>query len=269
MTSGYHGSSIIKLLRSLLPILLSHHPDCSIFHMDTIPIFRTRICLGCSLTYPIAIALLVSYFLIGWEVPTFFIHSELLMVASLVLGSVQFLKYTIPVRGTAFRVIVKIALGLSLGGLVVWILSFPGPWWVKLGLFFLAAIIISMIGTYRYNYLRRTCSTCMYHGDWELCFGFRTLNKHTLLKQRMSKVHLRALMFDEATKRRTGERSIDPVKAQTFPEPPLDDPPPWLYFDDSYRIPWLPLTGLEVRSRSELRSILAPKDGVHISNFQK
>ncbi len=250
---GWIGE-IWHILKSISPFILSHHPVCSKFDSDTFGFLGRRICLGCSITYPIAVLVLVLDILLRCDrsIGTWIVHKEWLLIASIAMGSLQALKYLYPPQMKSLRIAVKIALGVSIGGLTVWFFTFPAIFAIQFGMFIIFAAALGFVASYRYNYLRRICSGCIYHGDWDLCFGFRTLNHHCRLRPKMSKQALRSMIFDRTRKRRWDREEAGVRGCFHRVEPHLEDRPPWLYDEPSYVVPWLPRTGLEVRCRSEI-----------------
>jgi hypothetical protein len=243
-----------QIIKGIFPIILSHHPVCSKFDSDTYGVLGWRICLGCSTTYPVAVMVVVMDILLRWDrlIGTWIVHKEWLLFAGVVLGSMQVIKYLHPPQTKSLRIAVKIALGLSIGGLTVWFFTFPAIFAIQFGMFITFAFILGFVASYRYNYLRTICAGCIYHGDWDLCYGFRTLNHHCRMRPKMSKQALRSIIFDRMRKRRwDGEdRAIRGCFHRE--EPHLDDVPPWLYDEPSYVVPWLPRTGLEVERSSDV-----------------
>ena len=211
--------------------------------------------MGCSTSYPIAAILVISCAILRWDrfFGTILLHKDLLLALALFLGSFQLLKYIVPFRSRSIRILVKVALGISLGSLIVWALTLPLGIYSRYAalLFFFSAI--ALLGTYRYNYLRKVCSGCIYHGDWDICYGFRTLNSYDRVRNISRRHGVFSLIFDERRKEGLFEKEGLPTReAHSLPEPELEDGPPWLFHSESYRIPWLPLTGLEVRERGRI-----------------
>jgi hypothetical protein len=242
----------IQIVRRIVPILISHHPMCSRFHGDTFGLFGRRICLGCATVYPIALSLIVLDILFRWDraIPTLFLHKDLLIASCIFLGSLQMLKYISPPDTKFLRIAVKVALGLAIGGVFVWIFTLPTLFLVQMALFIAFSSASALLASYRYNYLRSTCAGCIYHGDWDICFGFRTLNQHCRIPHDLRGRALRSLIFDRSRKQRLESKGTPQACVRS--EPGLEDPNIWLYHEPGYSIFWLPRTGLEVTDQSEV-----------------
>ncbi|MDG6223957.1 MAG: hypothetical protein QCI82_00410 [Candidatus Thermoplasmatota archaeon] len=211
--------------------------------------------MGCSTSYTIAALLVISCAFLRWDLyfGTMLLHKDLLLSLALLLGSFQLLKYIVPFRSRSIRVLVKAALGISLGSLCVWALTLPVPLYTRFAGLLAIISSIALLGTYRYNYLRKVCSGCIYHGDWDICYGFRTLNSHDRLRNISRRHGIFSLIFDERRKEGLFEKEgLPPREAYSLLEPELEDDPPWLFHNESYRIPWLPRTGLEVSDKKDI-----------------
>jgi hypothetical protein len=232
---------VSSVFKALLPFLLSHHPLCSFYKDDTYALFGRRFCLGCSITYPTAILVAVLVLVTGiyrlFPEPIF--HQSLLLAFSVLLGVVHMVKYRNRFKGLKMRVAVKAALGFSIAGSVVWILTFPTNWPVVLLFFILFLVLFSFMGTFRLYYFQRICAGCIYHGDWDLCFGFRGLNRYHAIKSIGRKRRLYLLMFDRE-KRKTYPIREGPTASADDYEPDLADNVNWLYTDGKKGIPWVP-----------------------------
>ena len=246
---------IANTIRRIAPLLISHHPDCSRFDKDTYRIFGKSICMGCSTAYPVATLLVISCAILRWDrsFSTLLIHKDLLLIIALSFGSFQMLKYILVIRSQVMRILIKIALGISLGSLIVWALTLPVAMYSRYAALLFFFSMIALVGTYRYNYLRKVCSGCVYHGDWDICYGFRNLNFHGRVRSIKDRLRIFSLIFDMKRKENLTKKGDYPLRdAYLLPEPALQDHPPWLYHNESYRIPWLPKTGLEVSERKDI-----------------
>jgi hypothetical protein len=244
------GPGLIDHLRRLVPLLLAHHPDCVYFHDDTYEFLGRRICLGCSVTYPIALLLILSAFFFDWyrNLPGVFFHQDILLVISLSLGFIQFLKYNINKGNRLLAVGSKVTLGFSLGGLMVWVFTLPIPIFLRLLLFGLSYILIQLLGVLRLRSMRMRCSECVYHGDWEICRGFRSVNRYDEFLKFSSQAAINRIIFkkDKIRKRST-------VRTAHEDNPPdLHADSTWLFDDGSYSLPFVPKTGLEVERYEDI-----------------
>lgn len=91
-------------------LLLSHHPDCDCFKDDVIIIGGYRLCAGCVMAYPIAIALLILI----WPVNRYSVYIAIIFaMISLLRKFIKNKKIKIVLRGVA-----GLALGFGFGGLI-------------------------------------------------------------------------------------------------------------------------------------------------------
>jgi hypothetical protein len=220
------------------------------FERDTFRIADTTFCLGCAMAYPTAVLTLILFVLFRWDrlFPTLIFHRESLLALAVLLGCLQFIKYKVPLRSRSFRASVKVALGASIGMVFFWIFTLPTNLIISIAILILFSLAAMLIATYRFVYIRKVCAGCVYHGDWDICYGFRGFNLFCRLGIG-NPARIRRNIFDRGTKKRLMERGEE-GGCPAILEPPLNDVPEWLYHEDSYRIPWLPLTGLEVTDRS-------------------
>ncbi len=244
---------VMAVFKVLLPFLFSHHPICSFFSHDTYTIFGRRFCLGCSITYPLAIITVLILSMTGAHknLPEPIFHQSILLLSSIIMGSIQGLKYGSTTEGRTYRIIVKVLLGLAIGGVVFWTLTLPIIWPFRIGLLFGAIVSIMFLGTFRILYMRRICAGCIYHGDWDICYGFRGINRYHAFRDITSTRKLSNLIFDRDRKKKA-PHGTGPSAFEDDREPPLKDDIRWLYHDGKGDIAWLPKTGLEVSSVYQL-----------------
>lgn len=240
-----------RTLKGIFPILLSHHPLCSIYHDDTYELFGRRFCMGCTVSYPTMAIIILTWVLFDpWkDIPEIIFHLDIILAASILFGSFQFLKYTRDTEGKLPKFLIKASLGISLGLGTVWIFSLPITFLARILIFILSIFLIQMFILLRIPHIRRRCSKCQYHGDWDICYGFRTLNKYHHFRNIKERKRIRNLMFDRERKK-SAPYSDETLSSE--PEPDLYDPPAWLYHDDTFDSPLTGRTGLEVRSIKEI-----------------
>jgi hypothetical protein len=91
-------------------LLLSHHPDCECFKDDVIDVGGYKLCAGCVMAYPIAIALFISI----WPVSQYSVYiSIILILISLTRKFIGNVFFKLTLRGVA-----GLGLGFGLGGLI-------------------------------------------------------------------------------------------------------------------------------------------------------
>lgn len=112
-------------------LLLSHHPDYPCFKDDVIVLFNRRICAGCLLGYPTALAVLVLLRPSGYE--SVFFALVLALVSQL-----RSLSGNRIIRNLG-RVVAGIAFGFGLGG---------GYWALVNGNWLAVAVLIAGAGMY-------------------------------------------------------------------------------------------------------------------------
>jgi len=255
MGSRVDASEVLRYARALMPIVLSHHPDCSFFHGDTIPLpfSRYRLCLGCSVSYPLAFLLPIVALLTGWyeRMPDLILPNGSVLAAGVILCLPQIAKYAIVRGGKLWRVTVKLSLGMGLGCGILWVLILPIPVVVRVVVLIAIVISVLFLGSVRYNYIRRICSSCIYHGDWDICYGFRRINLYCSLGNRRGPL-LQRTILDIRTKRRMLAKQDGPPGRCDDQEPPLTDGKIWILDDPAYVVPWLPRTGLEAGMSSDI-----------------
>jgi hypothetical protein len=112
-------------------LLLSHHPNQPCFDDDVIVLFNRRICAGCLLAYPTALAVLL----------VFRPFAEVSILIALVLAVLSQARRLIknPAVQHFFRLVAGIALGFGLGGMY---------WAVVNGQWVLIFLLIAGAGLY-------------------------------------------------------------------------------------------------------------------------
>ncbi|MBN1540182.1 MAG: hypothetical protein JW939_08575 [Candidatus Thermoplasmatota archaeon] len=248
-------NEIIKTMRTLAPFLLSHHPDCSFFDNDVFQVSGKRICLGCSIAYPTAVLLIILSIFTGWyrSLPEFIFHQDMLFCASLLLGSLQFIKYQGIRSSRTANILVKASLGLSLGGITVWIFTTPIHFVFRIVMFIVFFISLQFVGTMRFRSIRDVCSNCIYHGDWDICYGFRDLNRYHDFSH-VDRRGLERLIFDKKRKQRMAFR-VNRSRKRGHRIDLRDASKRWVYHDKAYDVPWLPGTGSEVSRYEDILRI--------------
>lgn len=240
------------LFGALLPFLLSHHPMCSFFHNDTYRIFGREFCLGCSITYPSALLFFIIILLTrsyrSFPEPVF--HQSILLLASMIFGSLQLVKYRSERRGLSFKILIKVLLGASMAGAAIWVLTIPAPVWIILLFLIAGLVLLSFIGSFRLMYVNRICSGCIYHGDWDICFGFRGLNRYHFFKHIRSERRIIDLIFDKKKKNSKWTRT-GPQANFKDPEPELISDNSWI-LDENYVFPWIPKQSSSITSKEHL-----------------
>lgn len=252
MSSGIGRLVSKPTTRAIVGLLMAHHPDCSMFYGDTFRIGGRSFCLGCAITYPTAVLALMAFILFPIEsaFPTLLVHREPLLALGIAMGFLQLIKYRARIDSRPFRITVKVVLGMSIGTILFWIFTLPAPLIVSIMVLFIFSAGGMMIATYRYVYIRKVCAGCIYHGDWDICFGFRGFNLFCRMGRGGPRKVIENIFRKEMKMRLMREGVANGCLMNE--EPRLVDASKWLYHEQAYKVPWLPLTGLEVTRRSEI-----------------
>ena len=164
---------LILYIRSLKPIVLSHHPNCDKFKEHTFKIGKYQFCIGCFIGYPVAILGVLIIFLFNL---TNIMESTLLFITGIILMSTFILS---PLKLTKFKVIKiiqKILFNLGGAFLFWWIFTLPNHFFINFLLFFLVfGIALALVNAYHAFSFYRTCKKCEFSLDWENCPGFKAL----------------------------------------------------------------------------------------------
>ncbi|MFX1573336.1 MAG: hypothetical protein ACFFB0_11355 [Promethearchaeota archaeon] len=164
---------LILYIRSLKPIILSHHPNCKEFKEHTFKIGKYRFCIGCFIGYPVAImGVLLIFFLNLISV----MGSTLLFTTGIILMSTFLLSPLKFTRIKVIKIVQKILFNLGGAFLFWWIFTLPNHFFINFLLFFLIfGIALALVNAYHAFSLYRTCKKCEFSLDWENCPGFKLL----------------------------------------------------------------------------------------------
>jgi hypothetical protein len=182
--------------------------------------------------------------------PEPFFHQSLLLLGSLIIGSLQLMKYRIRSSSSSLRFLVKVSYGIAVGGIYTWILLLPMDWRILVPVGLLFTFTFGFFSTFRLMYVNKICSGCIYHGDWDICFGFRGLNRYHSVSHIRSKKKIQEIMFDR-NRKRSLPISFHPPASINDIEPPLKDHRKWL-ISDTRIFPWLPVRTMIVDRRENI-----------------
>ena len=164
---------LILYIRSLKPIILSHHPNCDAFKEHTIKIGKYRFCIGCFIGYPVAILGVLMIFLLDL---INIIESNLLFITSIILMSTFILSPLKLTKFKAIKIIQKVLFNLGGAFLFWWIFTLPNHFFINFLLFFLIfGIALALVNAYHAFSFYRTCKKCEFSLNWEKCPGFKAL----------------------------------------------------------------------------------------------
>lgn len=146
--------------------LLAHHPLCGCFEADLLKLGPYQLCLGCTLAYPLALLVVLFWWL--WGLPGIWWQH---LLAGLLCGSIQFLSLAGLTLRRPHKLVVKSLLGLGMGLTTVGVLALPVFWTVRLMLLLNLSLLATMLGRYRIRGLRRVCEACVWEARWRSCPG--------------------------------------------------------------------------------------------------
>jgi hypothetical protein len=149
------------------PFILSHHPHCKYFEDDVYHVGKHRLCIGCFTSYPVAIIVVVLWFL--GVLPD---HWFLLILVGFFFGLIQLLSFTRLTDKKGVKIVVKFFLGLGFGFFASGILAMPIPLWFKVLTFINLGILTGLLGIFRYKKVSKICEICEYKGNYTICPGF-------------------------------------------------------------------------------------------------
>jgi hypothetical protein len=167
----------IKLyIKSLKPIILSHHPNCKNFENHTIKLRSKRFCIGCFVGYPSAVLGLIFLFLFSLY---FKLTQEFLFITSLVLLSTFFLSLFNLTEIKMIKVFQKISIGLGSSFILFWTLNLQVILFLKIVVFFLLfSFLVFVFNIYHSYGFYRTCKKCEFSSNMKECPGFKEINKY-------------------------------------------------------------------------------------------
>jgi hypothetical protein len=160
-------------VRSLKPLLLSHHPNCQNFENHIFKIGKYRFCIGCFIGYPVAIiTVVVLYFLLNLpEIdPNILFWIGVGFMTSFILSPLKLTRYK------PIKIGQKILFNIGGAFLFWWTWSFTRSLIINLLLFIgLFSIFFALVNVYHSYGLYTICRECEYHLQWELCPGFEDI----------------------------------------------------------------------------------------------
>ncbi len=169
-----HIISKLKLyLRSIKPLLLSHHPDCENFKEHTFSIGTKKFCIGCFIGYPFAFIGVITIYIINLFLN---FSSDLLLIVGLILMSSFILSPLKLTKRKSIKILQKAIFNLGGAFLFWWIFFLPNPFFINFLLFFfIFSFLLLLVNTYHAYSFYRTCKKCEFSLDWENCPGFKKL----------------------------------------------------------------------------------------------
>lgn len=172
-------SDIFHAFPKLVPLILSHHPDCEPYRKDVLRLGKLRLCRGCTISYGLVLIWVASYIL-SPDIRGLFdpFSPGLIIGAGVVLGLFQVLRGIYRSLSVIGRSLVKVALGSGIGLILIGIfqleLGFWVTFWTIMGLF----VVYGLLGgSLRFFYMKRTCEECEFRGDLKNCPGLSAIKE--------------------------------------------------------------------------------------------
>ena len=151
-------------------MVTSHAPDCREYRGEFLRIGRLKLCVGCFVSYPLAILIVVSYLIFGnvLGIP-FYAY----IVFGAIFGMFQVLNLLNVSKHPVSKVIVKICLGIGLGLITIGVFTIPLHLIFRIVIFFFLVNIARAIGGFRLQRMEKICKKCPQYDNWYYCEGFK------------------------------------------------------------------------------------------------
>lgn len=166
-------ADLFRYIRSFIPLLLSHHPECEEFKDHTLNIGKMRLCIGCFIGYPSGI---IGIFLLFYSKLVFIISSQILITIGIILLSTFLLSPLKLIRNKKLKIIQKIIIGFG-GAFLFWgIRNLPYPQNVRILIFnYTFGGLLSILNLYHAYGFFSHCYRCQISFNWGMCSGFITI----------------------------------------------------------------------------------------------
>ena len=167
--------NIFRICRDFIritgPHLLSHHPHCRMYDRDVLRIGKIRLCSGCFIAYPTAIAVIVYGSVTGlsYQYPWYYY-----MISGIIVGLSQFI--SLFGRGERFRHLIKFFLGLGIGLTTIGVFRFPVHICLSILIFYLLVVLAGFFANKRVLKIENICEKCKYKKDWYHCPGLKKVH---------------------------------------------------------------------------------------------
>ncbi len=163
-------------IKSLKPLLLTHHPDCQHFENHTFKLGKYRLCIGCFIGYPVAIiSVIFLYILFGFIQ----IDSLVMFIIGASCMSVFLLSPLKLTKSRSVKVIQKVIFNVGGAFLFWWVFTLtPSILFNTLVFIILFGMLLTLVNIYHSYSLYRTCKRCSYALEWDKCPGFSRLYKY-------------------------------------------------------------------------------------------
>jgi hypothetical protein len=160
------------LVKSLYPLITSHSPDCTTFEGEFFSIGRVKLCVGCFLSYPLAILFVVLYLVFGnvLGIPFYFY-----ILFGAVFGLFQLLNLLNISNLRVSKIIVKLCLGIGLGMITIGIFTIPIHLIFRILIFIVGMSMARSIAGFRLYRIEKICKKCPQYDNWYYCDGFKVV----------------------------------------------------------------------------------------------
>ncbi len=169
----------------LLPIFLSHHPDCKKFKNHTFKIGEIRLCVGCFVAYPVGIIsmLFFNYIKLDQELPAHWI----LTLSGLCMSTTA-LSFTALIEIKPIKVFQKATIPIGVAFFLIWIRTLSLSKEAKVYLAMSTIGIVLLLFNLKHMYgILKSCYYCETTFAWSTCEGFERI------RMRMEKFHIENL----------------------------------------------------------------------------
>jgi hypothetical protein len=167
---------IFNVIKSFLPLILSHHPNCGDFKTHTIKIKGYQFCIGCFVGYPSA---LIGMGLIGLSYLPLILSSE----AFFIIGAILIFSFILSplgiIRSKPIKIIQKFTIGMGASFTYWGIRLLTIPRTDKYVLFLLIfGPLVSILNLYHTYGFLKTCKKCATPFNWAICDGFKMIREN-------------------------------------------------------------------------------------------
>ncbi|MHA1819804.1 MAG: hypothetical protein ACTSU2_10615 [Promethearchaeota archaeon] len=158
-----------NMLSALKPIILSHHPMCDKFKDHTFRAFGKDLCIGCFITYPTIIIVLIIGYIFKFFNPE---NYATLIKHGFWFLSVYILSIVGLTKNKKVKILSKIVIGLGLAQILAGFWYMPLPKWLNIVVIILFSQGLSTImNIKRVLEMNKICDKCEWKRDWEHCPG--------------------------------------------------------------------------------------------------
>jgi len=165
--------SALLTLKSFLPLIISHHPECEHFKGHTIKLGRVRLCIGCYIGYPSAILGILLIDILNLR--SFFSLQAFQNIGILFL-LFFFLSFTGITNIKIIKIVQKFLTGIGSSFLFwsIWYqpISYNERYFTFATVF---GLIIAVLNLYHVYGFYRNCHRCDTPFGWHVCTGFESI----------------------------------------------------------------------------------------------